>query len=360
MANETGSDVLMHLLATSAVEAIKKPAMIFKRNGTYFGHGADITINLIYVLLTLLNFIGNGLMIYLIMRHRQLRTPINFFLLNLSVSDIIAGLSIYPFVFLTNISRLSSKSSTLGLVCSLTEGLSVFFVAAGVGLSTLCAVSLYRYVVIRFPLRALWTRSKRAAKVIVAAMWIISIVVITPSAVTYRYSPQLDVCVRDWLSMNHEVYRIATLLVTIVLPTTFLCLCYLALRLARRKIMVQCGPQSHVHRIQMMKRSEQLVFLLIANFFICWTPFFIYWGLATFTSFFPMTSTGQTKMLQWVRITVLFSAINGSVDPVLFAASNKEIRAKARKVLFQVLQVRYASTSIVRSRVKNRFRGLTL
>ncbi len=328
-----------------------------QRNGIYFGSSVDNFINVIYVLIISLNFIGNGLIIYLITRYRQLRTPINFLLLNLSVSDIVAGLSLFPYIFVRNIAKMPNSEDDLRLICSLTEGLSIYFIAVGVSLSTLCAVSIYRYVLVRFPLRALWTRSMRTVKLIIAALWVLSITVIFPSAVTYKYSPKLDVCIRDWRGMNDSLYRALTWLLTIVLPIVFLLLCYLALRLARRRISRDQGCSSN--RIRMMKRSEQLVKMLIANFIICWTPFFIYWGIATFSLSFPETYAGQTKMLKWVRITVLFSAINCSVDPILFAAGNRELRVKAKKVLFKVLLMRYTSTTIVGLRVRHNRQSCT-
>ncbi len=330
------------------ISAINSSLIILRRN-EIFGTSIDAVINFLYVLITLVNFTGNGVMIYLIIRHRHLRTPINCLLMNLGACDIIAGVSIYPYVFLKDISQLSSTAGVLNVICSLTEGLSLFFVASGVSLSTLCAVSFYRYALIRFPLRAMWTRSKRAVKILVALMWLVSITVILPSAVTYRYSPRLDVCVRDWLGMNNAIYRSLTLFITMILPTILLILCYLALRIARRKI--TRISDANTNRIKMMKRGEQLVTMLLANFVICWTPFFIYWAIATFTPSFPLTYSGQTRMLKWVRITVLFAAVNSSIDPILFAASNREMRKKAKKLLFRVLLARYSSTTIVRFRV---------
>eukprot|EP00794_Sanderia_malayensis_P003791 gene3791-4314_t len=294
------------------------------------------------------------------MKHRQLRTPINYLLLNLSISDILAGISIYPHVFLKNIRQISTSPKDLRILCSFTEGLSVYFIAVGVSLSTLSVVSLYRYVLVRFPLRALWTHSKRTVKVIITSVWMTSIVVISPSAATYKYSSKLDACIRDWHGMNADIYRILTWLLTIVLPLIFLIHCYLALRFARRAISRNKQGCSY-NRLRMMKRSEQLVAMLIINFVICWTPFFLYWGIATFSLSFPQTYDGQTEMLKWVHVTILFSAVHSSVDPFLFAASNKEIREKAKKLLCKPFLDGYANTaSVVRLRVKRHRNNFTI
>ena len=322
-----------------------------QRNGVFFGEPSDQFIRVIYILLTIINFIGNGIVILLMAKYRQLRTTANYLLFNLSISDIVAGLAVYPYIFVSNISKLSTNQADLRIICSFTEGLSIFFVASGVGLLTLCAVSFYRYCIIRFPLRAVWTRSIRIVKLQIAFTWTISITFILPSAVSYHYSRELDVCDRQWNNINPDVYRSVTLLVTMVFPCTFMFLCYFALRRARRNISLR-RISARGNRIKMMKRSERLVSLLMVNFVVCWMPFLLYWGIAAFTSIFPKTFDGQTYMMKWLRITVLFAVINGTVDPFLLAASSKEFREKAKVLFSRVVRVGNASTTVIRIRVK--------
>lgn len=311
-----------------------------------FGYSVDITLSTLYVLLTLVNFVGNTTMIFLIIRHRQLRTTVNYLLLNLSLSDIVGAIGVYPYVFVTNISRIKTNDRNLRLVCSLTQGLSVFFLAAGVGLLTLCAVSFYRYSIIRFPLRVLWTRSKRTVEILVAFIWVLSITFVFPAAISYRYSPQYNICIRDWRNIDGDTYRCIVMVTSIILPSAFMLLCYFALRRARRKI-TRRRISSSTNRIKMMKRSERLVALLIANFVICWTPFLVYWGMVTFTSLFPDTYNGQRSTVKWIRVTVIFAVINGAVDPFLFSASSKEIRNHAKKLLFRVFRAGHSSTTVI-------------
>lgn len=312
-----------------------------------FTYSTDIIISTIYVLLTLVNFIGNTTMIFLIIRRRQLHTTVNYLLLNLSLSDIVGGIGIYPYVFVTNISSIKENQLNLTVVCSLTQGLSIFFLAAGVSLITLCAVSLYRYCIIRFPLRALWTRSKRTVEIIITLVWILSIASIFPAAVSYRYSPEHNICERDWRNIDGNTYRCIIMVVSIILPSAFMFLCYFALRHARRKISRRC-VSANSSRIKMVKRSERLIAFLIANFVICWTPFLVYWGIRTFTSLFPQTYDGLRCTLKWIRVTVIFAVVNGAVDPFLFAASSKEIRKQAKKLLFRVVRAGPSSTTVIR------------
>ncbi|XP_065053323.1 neuropeptide FF receptor 2-like [Rhopilema esculentum] len=328
------------------------------RNGIIFSRSIDIAINTTYVILTLINFVGNTAIIFLISRHRQLRTTVNILLLNLSLSDIVGGIGVYPYIFVTNMSSISVNESHLQMICSLTEGLSIFFLASGVGLMTLCAVSFYRYSIIRFPLQAIWTRSKRTVETIIALMWTLSIVFIAPAAISYRYSQDFDVCKRDWRYVNGDVYRGVTLVVVIIIPIAFMFLCYISLRRARRKITFR--RHSTACRIKMMKRSEKLVALLIANFVLCWAPFLIYWGMRMFSSQFPDTYDGHTNTLKWVRVTVIFAVVNGSVDPFLLAASSKEIRNKFKKLIFRMLRVGQTSTTVVRFRLKRPARIFTV
>jgi len=316
-----------------------------------FGYSADIALSTLYVLLTMINFVGNVTMIFLIIRHRHLRTTVNYLLLNVSLSDIVGGIGVYPYVFVTNISRIKTSETNLIMICSLTEGLSIFFLAAAVGVLTLCAVSFYRYCIIRFPLRALWTRSKRTVELVIISIWISSIIFVFPAAISYRYSPKYNLCKRDWHKIDGEAYRSVVLVGSIILPGAFLFMCYFALRRARHKITLR-RVSSNTNRIKMMKRSEKLIALLIANFVICWTPFLVYWGMSTFSSLFPDTYNGQRSTVKWIRVTVIFAVINGTVDPFLVAASSKEIRNQAKKLFFRVFQVGSSTTSVIRLRLR--------
>ena len=290
-------------------------------------------------------------MIFLIVRHRHLRNTVNYLLLNLSLSDIVGGIGVYPYVFVTNISRIATNEANLIMICSLTEGLSIFFLAAGVGVLTLCAVSFYRYCIIRFPLQAIWTRSRRTVQLVITSIWISSITFVFPAAISYRYSPKYNLCKRDWHNIDGEAYRSVILVGTIILPSVFMFMCYFALRRARCKITLR-RVSVHTNRIKMMKRSERLIALLIANFVICWTPFLVYWGMVTFSSLFPDTYDGQRRTVKWIRITVIFAVINGTVDPFLFAASSKEIRNQAKKLLFKVFRTGSSSTTVIRFRLR--------
>ena len=316
-----------------------------------FGYSIDIALSTLYVLLTLINFVGNTTMIFLIIRHRHLRTTVNYLLLNLSLSDIVGGIGVYPYVFVTNISQIKTNEANLVMICSLTEGLSIFFLAAGVGLLTLCAVSFYRYCIIRYPLRARWTRSKRTVETVITLIWVSSITFVFPAAISYRYSMKYNLCERDWRDIDGETYRSIMLVGTIILPSAFMFMCYFALRRARCKIVLR-RVSANTNRIKMMKRSERLIALLIANFVICWTPFLVYWGMVTFSSLFPDTYDGQRRTVKWIRVTVIFAVINGTVDPFLFAASSKEIRNEAKKLLFKVLRAGPSSTTVIRFRVR--------
>lgn len=338
-------------LLSKSIKMVSQTLESRQRNGVFFGESNDQFIKVVYVLLTMINFIGNGIVIVLMAQYRQLRTTVNYLLLNLSISDIVAGLAVYPYIFVSNISKLSMNEADLRILCSFTEGLSIFFLASGVGLLTLCAVSFYRYCIIRFPLRAVWTRSIRIVRLVIAFTWTISITFILPSAISYSYSREFDVCDRQWGNINPEVYRSVTLLVTMAFPCTLMFLCYFALRRARRNISFG-RISARGNRIKMMKRSERLISLFMVNFVVCWMPFLLYWGIAAFTSLFPKTYDGQTYMMKWLRITVMFAVINGTVDPFLLAASSKEFREKARILLFRVIRVGHASTTVIRVHVK--------
>ena len=74
---------------------------------TVFDHSDIIFYTIYFVLLftlSVVNFIGNGLVIYCVLRQRKLRVPGNYFIVSLACSDLASGI-VYP---VYNISHMES------------------------------------------------------------------------------------------------------------------------------------------------------------------------------------------------------------------------------------------------------------
>ncbi|XP_065640973.1 mu-type opioid receptor isoform X2 [Hydra vulgaris] len=138
-----------------------------------FSYEERLTVRISYTIVTLIGVFSNGIVSYLIIRIRKLRTTNNLLILNLAISDIIACLSMYPFIYF-NLSETSIQGTTANVLCGFTEGLYGFFVAALVSLLTLSVLSISRYLGINHPLKLTWKFEVKHMKWVFGLSWLFS------------------------------------------------------------------------------------------------------------------------------------------------------------------------------------------
>ena len=154
--------------------------------------------------ISLAGILSNLVVCYLILRFNYLRSIVNLLILNLAISDIVAGVAVYPYIFL-EIPSTSIRGSLANFLCGLTEGLAVFFIAASVSLLTLSILSISRYLVINHPLRLSWRLEKSNLKWIFAFVWVVSTALLLPSSLSFYYNESSTLCDRAWAPGVHRM-----------------------------------------------------------------------------------------------------------------------------------------------------------
>ncbi|XP_053312737.1 gastrin/cholecystokinin type B receptor [Spea bombifrons] len=130
---------------------------------------------LLYCLIFLLSIFGNTLIIIVLVMNKRLRTVTNSFLLSLAVSDLMVAILCMPFTLIPNL----MGNFIFGEVICRT---AAYFMGLSVSVSTfnLVAIAIERYSAICNPLKSrVWQTRSHAYKVI-AATWILSIVIMIP------------------------------------------------------------------------------------------------------------------------------------------------------------------------------------
>ena len=300
---------------------------------SYFSTEAHIGIIITYIAATLINFFANSLVWKAVIKNRRLRTSTNYLLLNLSLADIVSGILIYPYLFIVDIGKIFYKPREQALLCNIAQGLSLFFVASGASLIILCGISYNRFMGVKYPMKRHLQMTRKSAIIFSILAWVSSTVFMLPNMLSFKYEPEIKACTHEWGQINAKVYRICLLLAGTVLPTIFLLLSYMAIvyrarRIARTLSTASNGePQTGTG----LKRAERMVGVLIFVYVICWLPFSLQWTLKVFTNFFPQTIEGQMKLNRWVRMTVFFCTLNGTINPIVYIFGISEINQSIRR-----------------------------
>uniref|UniRef100_A0A8C5PE10 Gastrin/cholecystokinin type B receptor n=1 Tax=Leptobrachium leishanense TaxID=445787 RepID=A0A8C5PE10_9ANUR len=130
---------------------------------------------LLYSIIFFLSVFGNTLIIIVLVMNKRLRTVTNSFLLSLAVSDLMVAVLCMPFTLIPNL----MGNFIFGEVICKT---AAYFMGLSVSVSTfnLVAIAIERYSAICNPLKSrVWQTRSHAYKVI-AATWILSIIIMIP------------------------------------------------------------------------------------------------------------------------------------------------------------------------------------
>lgn len=287
---------------------------------------------IVYVFITFFGVTSNLAVCYVILKYRHLRVIVNILILNLAVSDIVACLSVYPFVFIDT-KTTGLKGTSANILCGVTEGLSVFFIVATVSLLTLSVLSMSRYIVINHPLRLNWRLKKGSIKYIFTIIWITSAALLVPSSVSFKYDEKRQFCFREWAPGIHSfTYFIFTGLLGFFSPIFSLTFTYFTsvytLWCKRSSVpnTSYSGSSQPNGNISVKKRVSILLGLLIVVYLLCWMPFAIYWLLSAGLGYYDGSDAKQIKGIRFNRFTVFIALSNTILNPIVYAFTNVHLR----------------------------------
>uniref|UniRef100_A0A8P0SYX6 KISS1 receptor n=1 Tax=Canis lupus familiaris TaxID=9615 RepID=A0A8P0SYX6_CANLF len=124
-------------------------------------------VPLFFAALMLLGLAGNSLVLFVICRHKQMRTVTNFYIANLAATDVTFLLCCVPFTALLY----PLPAWVLGdFMCKFVNYMQQVSVQATC--ATLTAMSVDRWYVTVFPLRALHRRTPRLALAVSLGIWV--------------------------------------------------------------------------------------------------------------------------------------------------------------------------------------------
>ncbi|ALC48721.1 CCKLR-17D3 [Drosophila busckii] len=286
-----------------------------------------------YSVILLCAVLGNLLVISTLVQNRRMRTITNLFLLNLAISDMLLGVLCMP---VTLVGTLLRNFIFGEFLCKLIQ----FAQAASVAVSswTLVAISCERYYAICHPLRSRsWQTISHAYKII-GFIWLGGILCMTPIAVFSQLIPTSRPgyckCRDIWPDQGYErMYNILLDLILLVLPLLVLCFAYILITrtlyvgmgvgkdAARVALPVQIqvppaattamaatatatatpgggsssscvlvlnvtteynGGSNEAKTLESKKRVVKMLFVLVLEFFICWTPLYVINTLSMF------------------------------------------------------------------------------
>ena len=179
-----------------------------------------------YSIVFIVGFLGNTLVIYVVVRYAKMKTVTNMYILNLALADELYILGI-PFLGTNSVLSYWPYGDLFCKVCMTADAMSQFS-------STFCltVMSIDRYLAVVYPYRSAKWRKPQVAMVFNGMVWVVSFLIVLPVTIYSHVQDDFYTCNVTWPDPN-ETWSIAFILYTSILgffcPLCVISLCYLVI-----------------------------------------------------------------------------------------------------------------------------------
>ncbi|KAM8921089.1 adenosine receptor A3-like [Pelodytes ibericus] len=237
-------------------------------------------ILLLYVMLMSITCVcvvaGNLLLLLLFVSHLQLRNDTWVLTLNLSVCDMIFGISIIPVLVYSSLfgGKIFFEGST---ACQFLGFLFVLLQLAS--LNSLLWATIDKFTEICFPLRYAQIVTKKRIWIILVFLWIYSVgIAALPFMGLGKYSFNKDVYIcLPYFGSSTKVYSVLLLGIGILAPVTVISVLYITIihiaRYQAKRGTFVCNDQ-HCYYVPIRSYFRNTLILIVSAFylFVCWIP----------------------------------------------------------------------------------------
>uniref|UniRef100_UPI0037E73736 P2Y purinoceptor 8 n=1 Tax=Semicossyphus pulcher TaxID=241346 RepID=UPI0037E73736 len=302
----------------------------------------SITISVIYMIITALSLVGNGLSLWILLFRTSPKTPSIIFMIHLTLTDLALGTAL-PFQIAY---QLQGYHWNLGpKMCSFLT--LVFYTNMYCSILTMMAIGLDRYLGIVRPMLFRQYREKKTIAVLSCVlMWGVVLSVLYPlmtTDLTFEI-PELgittcfDMLKRDMLPTKAAwasfVFSMVLFLFFFPFCVTTFCYIRVIYKLSRDCKTVQ------------KERAIRLAVVVILVFTLCFAPNNILLMAHGITKLFYNKS-----LYMAYKLSLCFSCVNSCLDPFIYYFASKDFRQKLRHIMH--LQSQSSADSAMRTERKD-------
>ena len=289
-----------------------------------------IIMTFAYSLIFIFSLPGNTLIGMIVYKTKTMRKPINFFIVNMAMSDLLFPMIMIPRL----IRRLYTDFWLIGgplgqALCKLS-----FFlprVSSAVSIQSLVLIAVDRFGAVVFPLRSPLIGSKLCPFFILAT-WIVAIAVNSPELVVKKLVQHREglFCEHHWNevlgeSSSFENYIASYVVVFMFIPLVLIAILYIIiyLKLKTQKIPGEQSSNAGQQRQQRERNVLKMAIAIVLGFAVCWLP------LAIFSSIFVFAHNIQwpTCVIRYVLyVSDFMSVANSAMNPFICLILSRNYR----------------------------------
>ena len=283
-----------------------------------------------YCLIFSFSLAGNNLIGIIVYKTKTMRKPINFFIVNMALSDLLFSIIVIPHA----LQKLYTDSWLIGgllgqVLCKL-----VFFfrdLSGAVSVQSLILIAVDRFGAVVFPLRSPLIRSKLCPFFILAT-WIVAIAVNSPKLLVNKLVeyPEGLFCEESWNkvfgeSSSPENYMLSYLVVFMFIPLVLIAILYIiiCLKLKSQKIPGEQSSNAGHQRQQRERNVLKMAIAIVLGFAVCWLPLAILWCIVVFAHTIQWPNCGIHYV---VYVVDFMSLANSAINPCICLILSRNYR----------------------------------
>ena len=299
--------------------------------------GSRIGESIYLSLILAVSLVGNSLIVTIVYKTPTLRKPINYFIANMAISDLLSLISWLPF----GLSELHTNSWLVGgqfgqALCKFVFFVSDFSVA--VSIQNLILIAVDRLGAVVFPLRSPLIRSKLCPFFILAT-WIVAVVVSLPYLFAFKVvedSGEMQ-CELEWEKAFGESMPFAKFIgayysLFVCIPIILLAVLY-SIILIKLKTQIHPGEHSANSQLQRNRRNRNVLQMSIAinlAFVFCFLP-------STINTWILEYGVGWTVLpcnfWIYLHVTVLISRVYLIANPIICFIFSSSYRQGLKRLI---------------------------
>lgn len=284
----------------------------------------SMTISIVYTIVTIVNLVGNGFSLWILLFRTSPKTPSIIFMIHLTLTDLALGTAL-PFQIAY---QLQGYQWNLGPnMCSFLTLL--FYTNMYCSILTMMAISIDRYLGIVRPMFFRETREKKTLAVLSCfLMWAIVLIVLRPMMTTdltfdiseLGITTCFDVLKKEMLPTKTAwlLFVLGMVFILFFFPFCITTFCYI--RVIRKL--------SQDSKTLQKKRAIHLAVVVILVFALCFAPNNFLLFAHSITKLFYNKS-----LYVYYKLTLCLSCLNSCLDPFIYYFASRDFRQKLRHVM---------------------------
>ena len=287
-----------------------------------------------YCLIFIVSLAGNTVIGVIVYKSKTMRKPINFFIVNMAMSDLLFPIIVIPWV----IQRLYIDSWLIGgplgqALCKLVVFLPN--VSTAVSIQSLVLIAVDRFGAVVYPLRSPLISSKLCPFFILAT-WIVAMAIYSPDFVGSKLVeyPEGLACIIEWNEVFGEFnnYEASVIVVFYFIPLLLIAILYIIIfqKLKSQKIPGEQSISAGQQRQERKRNVLKMAIAIVLGFAVCWLPYAIGW----FVWLFATNIFTPCGFYYFYTVAILMASANCAINPCICFIFSSNYR-EGLKTLFR-------------------------